>query len=422
MEISFLLNGEDVRAATSPQTSLLDWLRLEAGLTGTKEGCNEGDCGACTVMITDEHGPRAVNACLTFMPMIAGKAVRTVEGIAGPEGQLHPVQDEMIRHHASQCGFCTPGIVVALAAAHLLGETADDETLAGNLCRCTGYAPIIRAAEAARAKAPPPWMDDAKLLEGRAPAPAPFTDLNAFANWYAENPDAVLIAGGTDAALWVTKGLRDLPNMAFIGGLTELQNIDETDILHIGAGVTMTALGDLMVRYHPSYAALITRFASVQIRNWATIGGSLANGSPIGDNAPALIALDAQIHLRRAGKTRQMPLEDFFISYGKQGRQPGEFVEAISLPAQAPAMRAYKVSKRFDQDISAICAGFNITTADGIITHARAAFGGMAATPARAAGFEAALIGQPWSAASFAAALPALATDFTPLSDVRASA
>ena len=504
MEIGFLLNGEAVVAEGPPTRTLLDWLREERGLKGTKEGCNEGDCGACTVMVTDEGGARALNACILFLPQLSGKAVRTVEGIAGPGGELHPVQSAMVEHHGSQCGFCTPGFVVAMACAHLNNDRDHDVALAGNLCRCTGYISIIRAAEAAAGEPVPEWMRDrtpdgasaggtqAGGTKARAPGagslppgegwagerpdtvgfaetetvrgaggatqrggkgesqggavserepgaavpvavPPKAADLDgtaflpesadALAAWYVANPDATLVAGATDVGLWVTKSLRDLPKVAFLNRARDLGGIRvEGDRLRIGAGATMTEVLAAVRERHPSWAALILRYGSQQVRNAATIGGNIANGSPIGDNPPALIALGASLHLRRGEERRAMPVEEFFLAYGKQDRRPGEFVEAVTVPAEAPAFRAYKLSKRFDQDISAVCGGFNVAVEDGTVRAARIAFGGMAGVPKRASAVEAALVGRPWTLASVEAALPGFAEDFSPLSDMRASA
>lgn len=427
-------------AQEPPTRTLLDWLRDSRGLTGTKEGCNEGDCGACTVMVTDASGvAKSLNACILFLPQLHGKALRTVEGISGPNGELHPVQEAMVTHHGSQCGFCTPGFIVAMATAHLNGATDHDDQLAGNLCRCTGYAPIIRAANAAQNQPVPAWMmSDAtslstpfifpKVLSGgiggadSLPAFLPDTT-DALATWYAENPTATLIAGATDVGLWVTKHLVDLHPVAFLSGIEDLKIIAVTESdLRIGAGASIADLGELMAEHHPDFAEMIRRFASTQVRNAATVGGNIANGSPIGDVPPALIALEAQLHLRRGDARRTIALEDFFIEYGKQDRTPGEFVEAVSIPRQVDRLKCYKLSKRFDQDISAVLGCFNITLADGMVSDARIAFGGMAGTPHRASAVEAALIGQPWTEATIEAARPAFAQDYTPMSDMRASA
>jgi len=419
MTIRFSLNGETVEVDAPTTTTLLDWLRDGRGLTGTKEGCNEGDCGACTVMVTDEAGARALNACILLLPQLHGKSVRTVEGIEGTDGSLHPVQEEMITNHGSQCGFCTPGFVVSMAVGHLNARTDHDDVLAGNLCRCTGYAPIIRAAKAAEGKPVPEWMNDA-LPDCEALSYAPETS-DALANWYEAHPNSTLVAGATDVGLWVTKELRELEEVAFLNRCRDLQRIeDQGDTLRVGAGVTMAALLPELRTHHPSYAEMVRRYGSEQVRQAATIGGNIANGSPIGDNPPALIALDATLHLRKGDTRRDLPIEDFFIDYGQQDRQKGEFVEAVTLTKSAPGFRCYKLSKRFDQDISAVCGCFNLRIADGVVTNARTAFGGMAGIPKRAATVEGALLGQAWNEETVRVAMAKMGDDFTPMTDMRA--
>ena len=436
MEITFHLNGHDTTIdVKDPTVTLLDWLRDTRGLTGTKEGCNEGDCGACSVIVTDEAGAKALNACILFLPQLHGKSIRTVEGIAAPDGTLHPVQEAMVAHHGSQCGFCTPGFVTTMAASHLNGRTDHATELQGNLCRCTGYAPILRAAEEA-AKAPipdhmrdsPPSLGQKYLggsgnaAGGSAPLAMPET-ADDLAAWYLDHPDATLIAGATDVGLWVTKDFRDLGPVAFLHRCADLRGITISDSeIRIGAMATLTDLLAAIEPLHPSFADMIRRYGSVQVRNAATVGGNIANGSPIGDSPPALIALRATLHLRRGDARRSLPLEDFFLGYGKQDRAPGEFVEAITVPRQPDRLRCYKLSKRFDQDISAVCGCLSISLDGDRVADARIAFGGMAGTPKRAAAAEAALIGQPWSEASIRDAMDALSEDYAPMSDMRASA
>lgn len=427
MDISFLLNGKAISAPVRTGTeTLIDFLREDQNLCGTKEGCNEGDCGACSVLVTGSEGQaQAMNACILFLPQLQGKAVRTVEGISSPDGQLHPVQQAMIDHHGSQCGFCTPGFITTMAGAHSAGDTDHDTALAGNLCRCTGYAPIVRAAQAAAEHAVPSWMDDtapALDLASRDDVFCPAT-ADELATWYLNNPTATLVAGGTDVGLWVTKHLMTPSPIGFLGHVRDLNGItDKGDHWHIGAMTTLTDVLNTLGPDHPSLADMLRRYGSPQVRNAATIGGNIANGSPIGDGPPALIAIGATLHLRMGDDRRQMPLEDFFIEYRKQDRQPGEFVEGIDVPKGQDALRCYKLSKRFDQDISAVCGCLNVTVTDDVITNARIAFGGMAGTPMRSTRAEAAMIGKPWGLVAIEAAMQAMADDFTPMSDMRASA
>ncbi len=435
MGIEFLLNGETVRVEIAdPTRTLLDWLRETQNLTGTKEGCNEGDCGACTVMVSDigpdgaEH--RALNACILFLPQLHGKSVRTVEGAAASSDKLHPVQQAMVDHHGSQCGFCTPGIIMSMAAAHASGRTDHDDVLAGNLCRCTGYAPIIRAAQTAEGTEVPEWVaGDAEALKalksGKAVDDSGFyipATADELADWCLKNPDGRLVGGATDLALWVTKGLKSLGPVCFLSGCSDLKTIETTaDGMRVGAAVNLNTLQSAIAGHHPDFAEMIRRYGSVQVRNAATIGGNIANGSPIGDGPPALIALGARLTLRLGTERREIKLADFFIDYGKQDRRPGEFVESIFIPKQDDRLKCYKLTKRFDQDISAVCGCLNVHLDHGKVTCCSIAFGGMAGIPKHADHAEAALLGQSWTRASIEAAMTALEQDFTPLSDMRAS-
>ena len=433
--IRFLLDGAMIELEVAATASVLDLLRYDLRRTGTKEGCAEGDCGACTVLLGELAGDRvawrAVNACILFAPMLHGKALRTVESLSAG-GTLHPVQREMVERHGSQCGFCTPGFVMSLygrsiGALGTEGEPVAD-VIAGNLCRCTGYGPILDAGEAV----PPAATDDsaiATVLRGISSAargegwfaPRASDDLAAL---LIEHPDARIVAGATDVGLWVTKQHRDLGTVIFISDVADLKTIEEDERgLTLGAGVRYSEAKGALARLHPDLGELVRRIGGLQVRNAGTIGGNIANGSPIGDMPPALIALGATLTLRRGDARRTIPLESFFKSYGVQDRAPGEFVESVHIPRLAPdtIVSIVKLSKRFDSDISAVCGAFAITVADGQVTTARIAFGGMAGIPARASACEVALIGQSWSEATIEAAVQTLAQDYTPLTDVRGS-
>jgi xanthine dehydrogenase small subunit len=448
--VRFLLDDklETVRGI-DPTTTVLQWLRAN-GHTGTKEGCAEGDCGACTVAL-GEPGPdgkivyRAVNACILFVPVLDGKQLVTVEHLKDASGALHPVQQAMVECHGSQCGFCTPGFVMSLFALYHGTDAAPEDgivhdAIAGNLCRCTGYRPIVAAArqalngkrgdrfqaqagatrEALRALQPRTSL----ALDGQGKryyAPRSLAELSSL---LAQHPDAHLLAGGTDVGLWVTKQHRDLACVIYLGSVAELDTVEETGSqLEIGAGASYTRLLPVFQRLWPSFGEMLRRLGSVQIRNSGTMGGNVANGSPIGDSMPALIALRASVVLNKAGKRRTLPLEDFYLGYRKTALGRGEFVERLTLPID-PAWRflTYKLSKRFDQDISAVALGMAVKLERDTVADVRIAFGGMAATPKRARAAEAALKGQAWSEANVLAAAERLPEDFQPLTDMRASA
>jgi xanthine dehydrogenase small subunit len=448
MTVRFLLDGEMIDLAdVDPTATLLDFLRYELRRPGTKEGCAEGDCGACTVLVGELASPlgpregqgpvswRAVNACITFLPMLHGKALMTVESLA-KDGQLNPLQACMAANGSSQCGFCTPGFVMSLHG-RAIGASGCElpvaDVISGNLCRCTGYGPILAAGEEV-ALLP---QEDATLVpalqaiageasgachSGRWFAPR---SAQRLADLLAEHPDARLIAGATDVGLWVTKGLRTLGTVIFIGDVAELRTIEETsEGVTFGAAVTYAQAHPVLARLHPDLGELVRRFAALQVRNAGTLGGNIANGSPIGDGPPALIALGAMLTLRSLAGRRTLPLEDYFLDYGRQDRRPDEFVESVFVPRPGAeqVIHVAKLSRRFDSDISAVCGAFAIEVTDGTIAAARVAFGGMAATPRRARACEAALTGQPFTQATLEVAAMALRGDFNPLSDVRGSA
>jgi xanthine dehydrogenase small subunit len=447
--------------------TVLQHLREDLHCTGTKEGCAEGDCGACTVVVgeCDAQGAlqlKAVNACIQFLPTLDGRALFTVEDLRGAEGALHPAQQAMVDCHGSQCGFCTPGFVMSMwalyenqpAAAGLPTRDEISTALSGNLCRCTGYRPIVDAtqkmfdyqqyprvpfdrAKVAEALRPIQRKDtfeyaapDARGVEFGSPAFYAPVSIDAFARLRAQHPQMRILAGSTDVGLWVTKQFRDLGDILYTGNVAEMKTIErDAQTLTIGAAASLEEAYAALAVDYPELAELWTRFASLPIRNAGTLGGNVANGSPIGDSMPALIALRAEVVLRHADKTRTLPLDAFYLGYQKNALEAGEFVAAVRVPRPLRDLRfrTYKVSKRYDQDISAVCAAFALRIGDGThgaagtITEARIAFGGMAATPQRAARAEAVLAGATWDEATARRAMDALNADYQPLTDMRAS-
>ena len=454
--IRFLSRGQivEVDADLAPTATLLDFLRVGLRRTGSKEGCAEGDCGACTMVVAEPGADgklkyAAVNGCIQLVGQMDGKALITVEDI-GSEQALHPVQQAMVDCHGSQCGFCTPGFVMSLFAHQRNHEPADSDalcdTLAGNLCRCTGYRPILEAGHQALqagedAAAVAAWEADtlAKLQALRRKTPlrhanaagafyAPRDYAELWAAMAATDPaERWLLAGGTDVGLWITKQHRKPAAIIHLGQLAALHGVTaDADGVRIGAMASFTDALPALADLHPDLGALVRRIGSRQVRNAGTLGGNIANGSPIGDSMPALIALGATLTLLSARGERRMPLEDFFIAYRKTALAPDEIVARVDVPKPVADGRyaVYKLSKRFDQDISAVLGAFAVAVKDGRILSARLAFGGMAGIPQRAAKAEAALIGQDWARIDdcFEAAVAALAEDFSPLDDMRASA
>jgi xanthine dehydrogenase small subunit len=448
----FVLDGRVVCIdQPAPTMTVLDYLREVEGRCGTKEGCAEGDCGACTVVLGELSSRgvtyRAVNSCIRFLPTLDGKELVTVESLQQPCGTLHPVQQSMIDHHASQCGFCTPGFVMSLFALYLQrGQSSREqvlEALTGNLCRCTGYRPIIDAGmRLGDYPEPDRWsredarstqrLDTLKRLAHERAAGASLRypgyhaprTLEELSTALQAQPDAVVLAGGTDVGLWVTKQLRELPPLIFVGDVPELSAIeDRPKELWIGAAVTLTDAWPALLRRFPELEEQAARFASPPIRNSATLCGNLANGSPIGDSIPPLIALDARIELRKGASVRRLLLEDFYLGYQKKAWVKGEFMTGVAIPAATKGrlLGSFKVSKRIDQDISAVCATFCVSLDGERVRSARLAYGGMAAIACRARRAERALIEQGWSSAGIEACSAALAADFKPLSDLRAS-
>jgi xanthine dehydrogenase small subunit len=456
--IRFLLNGLPVAVeGIAPQITLLEYLREVRALTGTKEGCAEGDCGACTVVVAERCGDRLawkpINACIRLLPSVDGKAVFTVEGLRAADGALHPVQQAMVEAHATQCGFCTPGFVMSLFALYkgprLTQREAVCDALAGNLCRCTGYRPILDAAQSMYdLPAPSGWRapatgapnaDEKALMAaldaiGRTAmldyaaggqrwlAPRTLADLTQAC---ARMPGAELVAGATDVALRVTKQHQALGDLVYVGDVEALRLIRATpEGLVIGAAASLEDAFAALDESFPELHEAWVRFASPAIRAGGTLGGNVANGSPIGDSMPALIALGAHVTLASARGTRSTPLEDFYLGYRKTARATDEVLVDVRVPPRAPGLvlRAYKVAKRYDQDISGVFACFALTRAGERVATARIGCGGVAAVPARARATESALTGQPWRRETFVAAGRRLAAEFTPIDDMRASA
>ncbi|HLF30310.1 MAG TPA: xanthine dehydrogenase small subunit [Xanthomonadales bacterium] len=453
--IRFLLGNEvQELSGFDPQMTVLEWLRTHARRTGTKEGCAEGDCGACTVAV-GEPGPqgvryRAFNSCIQLLPTLDGKQLLTVEDLAGSGSDadgLHPVQQAMVDQHGSQCGFCTPGFVMSLFTLYHadgveIHRQRIDQAIAGNLCRCTGYAPIVRAAVQAMETAPGDGFhrDRGQLatqlrqlrrekslhLEYRGRhyhAPVSLAEVWQLLQQY---PQARMVAGATDVGLWITKELRifdRLINLCNVPELLRLEKDQAAGHLTVGAAVNYSDALEVLTQCYPGMGEMLLRLGAEQVRNAGTIGGNIANGSPIGDMPPTLIALDARLVLSSAAGAREIALEDFFLGYGRQDLRPGECVECIRVPLLQSGLRfaVYKVAKRFDQDISALCGAFCIRLENEQVQEARICFGGMAGIPSRARAAEQALLGQAWNEQTLRRAQAALALDYTPLTDWRAS-
>jgi len=447
--IQFIRRGEMVSLRNVPPTrTLLEVLREDLHCTGTKEGCNEGDCGACTVVLGEARGEHikysAVNSCIRMAHSVNGLALWTAEDIAAQDGTLHPAQQAMVAQHASQCGFCTPGFVMSLFGMYqnhvcqgqAISRELAQEDLSGNLCRCTGYRSILDAAQA-MAQLPPVRLDESDLLlklntlrqskrrldpDSSYMSPQTLPELLAAR---ADHPQAQIVAGCTDVSLWVNKLHMQFAQVLDVSRVAELRRVeDDPHHLAIGAAVTLTDAFAALVADRPQLHPFATRFAGLPVRNSGTLGGNVANGSPIGDSMPLLIALGANVVLMSQRGQREMPLEQLYTGYRKNVMAVDEVLAWIKVPKATPAelCRVYKISKRFDDDISAVCLALNIQVADGRVVHASIGLGGVAATPVRARQTEAALLGQPWTLGTVKHAMTTLRNEFSPISDMRASA
>lgn len=447
MPIRFILNGEVCEEDdVSPSMTVLDYLRDRRGLCGTKEGCAEGDCGACTIVTAGASdgklGYEAANACLLLVPQLDGREIITVEGLAENDGTLHPVQQALVEAHGAQCGFCTPGIVMALFAFQHGSDPVETEkihdALAGNLCRCTGYRPIVDAALTLAAKPSDRFARDAKARTASVQALAPSVSYEAEDEFFhapqsldallalrTRYPDAYLLGGGTDLGILASKDRKRLGRVIWTASVPQLAQIERTeDTVTIGSAVTYTTALPIFEELYPSFAHLIRRIGSRQIRNLGTLGGNVCNASPIGDTPPLFLVLEAVFIARSQRGSREIPANEFFVAYRKTALADDEILQAIRIPLPQPdtIYRAHKISKRFDQDISAVIGAFALTIRDGTVEKARIAFGGMAATPARAYSAETFIEGQSWALAIATGGGAKIDTDFSPISDFRAGA
>ncbi len=436
--IRFKLNGEwRAESNISPTTTLLDYLRQSARLTGTKEGCGEGDCGACTVVIeVPRDGERktyhAVNSCLLLVPQVDGLSILTIEGLARADGALHSVQQALIEANATQCGFCTPGFAMAIFAFSQMHaprtEAHIHEALSGNLCRCTGYRSIVEACHATRSEPPGcgdtdtvPQLSIAEYRLGSQLYLAPHS-LEELLDAKSRYPDAILLSGGTDLGLRVSKGHEAFPIVISTARVSQLRAITEgVDTLTIGGAVTYTQALPFLQKYFPRLADLVRRIGSPQIRNMGTLAGNIANASPIGDSIPSMMVLNAALTLRSSRGARVVKADDFFPGYRRTVIANDEVIESVSIPLVGPGtiFATYKVSKRFDQDISTIVGAFRLRVQQGVVTEFRAAYGGMAATVQRAKRVEELITGRPWGRDALTKLDDTIAEDFDPVTDHR---
>ena len=445
--IKFIHSGRIIEICNpDPNETLLNFVRTELKKTGTKEGCAEGGCGACTVVLgelkNNDINYTAVNSCITFLPTLTGKQLILVEDLISKDNSLHPVQEAMVKCHGSQCGFCTPGFIMSLFSMFKnyskFKEDVIKDSIAGNLCRCTGYKPIIKAAKSLQTKNKIDHFSKNKkktisLLKkiGNKSIVIYKNDKRYFAPRYVselkkiikQNPESKLLSGGTDLSLIVTKDRQDIESTIYMNSIRELNYIKNNNkYIEIGATTPLSDFEKYIKKYYPDFNKILNRYGSTQIRNVATIAGNIATASPIGDNLPLLLVLDCQIVLQSIKKIKILPINDFFISYRKTKLREGQFIHSVRIPIfNKNIFKAYKISKRFDDDISSVCAAFNLRIENKKIKEIKIAYGGMASIPKRATYCEKVLLNSSITEDIIDKAKNALEKDFHPISDMRAS-
>jgi len=429
-----------------PNETILNYVRLNLKKTGTKEGCAEGGCGACTVVLGDLKNNKidyqAINSCIAFVPSLEGKQLILVEDLVSKNGALHSVQEAMINYHGSQCGFCTPGFVMSLFAMYKNFSSYNKEniqdSISGNLCRCTGYRPIVDAAKSLNNVNRLDQFDKNKkkiisllkkinsenlIIQNRNKKYFSPKNINELKKTIKDNPNSIFLSGGTDLSLNVTKGRKDINNIISLNLIKELKFIKERNgNIEVGAATSLIEFELFIKKYYPDFNAILKRYGSVQIRNVATIAGNIATASPIGDTLPLLLSLDAKVVLQKISKKTILPLNNFFVSYRKTKLKKGQFIHSIIIPIfKKNIFKAYKISKRIDDDISSVCASFNLEINNKKIKNIKIAYGGMAPIPKRAINCEKTLINSSFSEESFEKAKKNLEKDFSPINDTRAT-
>ncbi|OUX44646.1 MAG: xanthine dehydrogenase small subunit [Proteobacteria bacterium TMED261] len=443
--ITYIRNDRIVEIKNSDSNeTLLNYIREKLKKTGSKEGCAEGGCGACTVVIGELKGNEisysAINSCITFLPTLQGKQLILVEDLISKDGELHPVQEAMVNYHGSQCGFCTPGFIMALFSMYKkyseFSENVIKDSISGNLCRCTGYQPIINAAKSLKNKNDyfsankQNTINLLKKINNKSIeihkndkkyfAPKSIQELKKILK---KNSDAIFLSGGTDLSLSVTKERKEISSIIYMNSVRDLTYIkNNNQYIEVGASTPLIDLEDYIKKYYPDFTKILKRYGSPQIRNVGTVAGNIATASPIGDCLPLLLSLNAQVVLQDTKKTKILNLDNFFISYRKTHLKKGQFIQAVRIPLfKNSIFKAYKISKRFDDDISSVCAAFNLELVKNKVKSIRIAYGGMAAVPKRAISCEKVFLNSFFTEDILRKGKEALTKDFKPISDMRAS-